>query len=96
MNAKNIIPENHWVEIVYEDLLNKPVETFRKVFAQLGISYTNDIRNHCENISSKPYNAFSKPRLNKWKEENRERIERVIPMIGEMMDTMGYGTQVNG
>jgi len=95
MNAKNIIPGNQWVEIVYEDILNKPVETFRRVFAQLDISYSEEIINHCENLSSKPYNAFSKPRLDKWKEENRERIERVIPMISEMMETMGYGSRAN-
>jgi hypothetical protein len=84
------------VEIVYEDILNKPVETFRKVFAQLDISYTDEIMKHCENLSSKPYNAFSKPRLNKWKEENRVKIERVMPMISEMMETMGYEIQANG
>jgi hypothetical protein len=90
LNVKNMIPTNHWVEIVYEDLLGKPVETFSSVFSQLNISFTDDIRKHCENLSSKPYNAFSKPRLDKWKEENRERIERILPMIGRMMATLGY------
>ena len=28
MAAKNLIPENHWVEIVYEELLSKPVKLF--------------------------------------------------------------------
>ena len=90
LNAKNMIPADHWVEIVYEDLLGKPVETFRSVFSQLNISYTDEIRKHCENLSSKPYNAFSRPRLDKWKEENRERIERILPMISGIMEGMGY------
>jgi hypothetical protein len=96
LNAKNMIPTDHWVEIVYEDLLGKPVETFSSVFSQLNISFTDDIRKHCENLSSKPYNAFSKPRLNKWKEENRERIERIMPMIHGMMETLGYGNREDG
>lgn len=90
LNAKNIIPSDHWVEIVYEDLLRQPVETFHHVFSQLHISFSNEIRKHCENLSSKPYNAFSRPRLDKWKEENRERIESIIPMISGMMEILGY------
>ena len=95
LNAKNTIQTDHWVEIVYEDLLGKPVETFRNVFYQLNISFTDKIRKHCENLSSKPYNAFSRPRLDKWKEENRERIERILPMISRMMVTLGYGNRTD-
>ena len=96
LNAKNLIPTEHWVEIVYEDLLEKPVETFRSVFSRLNISFTDDIMKHCENLSTKPYNAFSRPRLNKWKEENRERIERIIPLISKMMKILGYENRLDG
>ena len=96
LNAKNKISADHWVDIVYEDILDKPVETFSRVFSQLDISFTDEIRKHCENLSGKPYNAFSRPRLNKWKEENRERIERILPMISKMMESMGYGIKING
>jgi hypothetical protein len=92
LNAKNSIPPDHWVEIVYEDLLGKPEETFRSVFSRLNISFTDEIRKHCENLSAKPYNAFSRPRLEKWKEENREKIEKILPVISEMMNTLGYGS----
>ncbi len=94
MKAKNSIPSDHWVEIVYEDLLINPVETFSRVFSQLNISFTDEICKHCENLSAKPYNAFSKPRLDKWKEENRERIERVLPMIKRYDGNPGLWRQV--
>ena len=79
-------------KIHYEDILRSPVETFQKIFEQLEITFSNDIKRHCDTLISNPYNAFSPPRLDKWKEENRVRIERIIPEITEIMIQMGYNT----
>jgi hypothetical protein len=92
LSAREAVPPGQWVDLVYEDMLKVPVETFERVFAQLGISFTDEIRSHCDDLAAKPYNAFSAPRLEKWKEENRERIERVIPVIAGMMGRLGYET----
>lgn len=96
MEAKNMIPPGRWVEIAYEDLLERPVELFDRVFSQLHLSFTGEINKHCENLSAKPYNAFSQPRLHKWKEENRERIERILSVINGTMKNLGYGERTEG
>jgi hypothetical protein len=79
-----------WIEVFYEDILSRPLETFRELYERLDIPFTDDVKEHCKNLLNNPYNAFSPPRLNKWKEENRERIERIIPTIQETMMKMGY------
>lgn len=90
LSAKSDITRTQWVEIHYEDILRSPVETFQKIFEQLEITFSSDIKRHCDTLISNPYNAFSAPRLDKWKEENRVRIERIIPEITEIMIQMGY------
>lgn len=92
LSAKQNIPSSQWVEIFYEDILYSPIETFQRVFEQLNLTFSDEIKRHCDNLASKPYNAFSRPRLNKWKEENRERIERITPKISETMRKIGYKT----
>lgn len=90
LSAKQNIPPSQWVEIFYEDILHSPIETFQRIFEQLNLTFSDEIKRHCDNLASKPYNAFSSPRLNKWKEENRERIERITPKISETMCKIGY------
>ena len=90
LSAKQNIPSSQWVEIFYEDILYSPIETFQRVFEQLHLTFSDEIKQHCDNLASKPYNAFSRPRLNKWKEENRECIERITPKISETMRKIGY------
>jgi hypothetical protein len=90
ISAKPLIPSSQLVEMFYEDILRDPVETFQRVFEKLDLTFTDEIRHHCSNLSLKPYNAFSPPRLNKWKDENREKIERIIPKIKDTMIRMGF------
>jgi hypothetical protein len=90
LSAQRTMPHAAWVEVFYEDILSRPIETFRELFKGLDISFTDDVKGHCSELLNSPYNAFSPPRLNKWKEENRELIERITPVIQETMMRMGY------
>lgn len=88
--AKQDIPSNQWVEIFYEDILSSAAETFREVYRKLDLPFSNAVRNHCETVVSYPYNAFSTPRLNKWKQENPLRIKNILSLIEPTMLEMGY------
>jgi hypothetical protein len=90
LSARPLIPPSRWVEMYYEDILRSPVETFHRVFEQLDLPFTGEARDHCNSLLNNPYNAFSPPRLDKWKDENRERIERISPLIEPAMLKMGY------
>jgi hypothetical protein len=91
IDASKAIPPSQWTEIQYEDLVKNPVEGFRRAFECCGLQFTKELSRHCEAVLSKPYNAFSEIRLDKWRNQrNRERIERVLPGVADLAADMGY------
>jgi hypothetical protein len=91
LDARENIPPAQWVEIAYEDLLRSPGESMARVFAGCGLGFDEATRARCLAAFDVPYNAFSEIRLDKWKDgRNREKIERVLPEIGEVARRMGY------
>jgi len=89
--AKKRIPAQQWTEVFYEDLVRDPVAGFRQAFEQCGLAFTHDLEQHCANVLSTPYNAFSEIRLDKWKDaRNCDRVERVLPGVAAVARTMGY------
>jgi len=90
LEAKSKVPKAQWVEIAYEDILKDTVKTFQTAFQKAGVPFDQDMADFCASLVKKPYNAFSKPMLDKWKEENPERIKRILPQIKDMMEKLGY------
>jgi hypothetical protein len=88
--SKREIPQRQWIEVFYEDMLTSSTEAFRRIFEKLNLRFTDEIKQHCDSLIEHPYNAFSPPRLNKWKVENRDRIEHVLPLINPTMREMRY------
>jgi hypothetical protein len=93
--ARPGIPPERWVEVVYEELLEDPVAVFATVFDRVGVELSAVVRRHCETVISRPYNAFSRPERDKWRHSaDRERIERVLPMVAETAVALGYSEEV--
>jgi hypothetical protein len=91
MDASKSISRDRWTEIQYEDLVSDPVSGFRRVFESCKLEFTTELKRHCESVLSKPYNAFSAIRLDKWRDQgNRERIEHVLSTVAPLALEMGY------
>jgi hypothetical protein len=91
MDASRAVPRSQWTEIQYEDLVRDPVEGFRLAFESCGLDFTPELKKHCAQVLSTPYNAFSQIRLDKWLNQgNRERIERILPSVVPVVRDMGY------
>lgn len=91
LDAKGAIPPAQWTEIVYEDLVQNPLEAFRAVWDALALHFGPRQEEHCRSVLGRPYNAFSPIRLDKWREQrNRARIERVLRLIDPVAQRMGY------
>ena len=86
-----LVPARQWTEIFYEDLLGDPVAAFRMAFGEVGLEFSPSLERHCSEVLAKPYNAFSDIRIDKWRDgRNRDRIERVLPRVADVVNAMGY------
>lgn len=91
LDAKEQIAEDKWHEVFYEDIVRDPVSQFRSLFMACDLSFDAMLEQHCRDVLSIPYNAFSEIRVDKWKDgHNRKRIARVLPELHELADRMGY------
>jgi len=91
LSAKNVVPAGQWHELFYEQVVNDPVGEFEQVFKACNLTFNDDLRHHCSEVISKPYNAFSEVRIDKWKTgEDREKIERILPAVKETAENLGY------
>ncbi|HMM75053.1 MAG TPA: sulfotransferase [Gammaproteobacteria bacterium] len=85
------VPNDRWIEVRYEHLVQDPVSTFRDVFRACDLSFGEREEAHCRGVLSRPYNAFSAIEVDKWKSSpNRARIERVLPRLRQISAEMGY------
>jgi hypothetical protein len=89
LEAKDAIPAEQWIELRYEDLFERPVEMFRELFERLGLAFGEPMRAHCANL--RPTSIVKgAPQRHKWKERNREAIERILPLIAPLQQRLGY------
>ena len=91
LDAGAAIPESQWIPVRYEDIFVRPVEMFRDVFSRLDLPFDDTMRERCANLLSRPTSVVKgAPKQQKWKENNREAIERVLPVLRPMMERLGY------
>ncbi len=89
--GRDMVPEKQWVEICYEDLLNDPVRGFQAAFEAIDLEFGETLEKHCQTVLSRPYNAFSEIRLNKWKDgRNADKVARVLSLVENTALKMGY------
>ncbi|WP_200875054.1 sulfotransferase family protein [Methylomarinum vadi] len=85
LSAKKTIPTEQWHEVSYEMLIANPIDEFKKLFEGCCVPFDNAIEEHCRTILDKPYNTFSEIGVEKWKKSvNREKIERILPLVAGM------------
>lgn len=91
LEGRKLVPEKQWVEIRYEDLLQDPVQGFKTAFNTIGLEFDDELEKHCQTVLSRPYNAFSEIRLDKWKDgRNVDKVTSVLDSVKETALKMGY------
>ena len=80
-----------WVELSYDSLVAQPVEQVRSVFAALGLEFTPAVERAAEQMAETPAStAITPPRPEKWRDQNPEAIERILPLVAETERRLGY------
>ena len=89
LQARDAVPAAQWIELRYEDLFDRPVHMFREVFERLDLPFDEAMHSRCTNLQPTSI-VQGLPQKEKWKERNREAIERILPMIRPTMQRLGY------
>jgi hypothetical protein len=82
LTAREGVDPGSWLDVAYEDLVSSPVETTRRVFDQLGLSFSGRVEEAADALhrTSGP-TVLTAPRPGKWREQNRAAVERIEPLV---------------
>jgi hypothetical protein len=91
LQARRLVPACQWIQMRYEDIFERPLEMFRTAFDRLDVPFTDALRQRCANLQPTSI-VKGQPRKQKWKEQNPQEVERILPMIRAMQAELGYDT----
>jgi Sulfotransferase family len=91
LDARGGVEASRWLEVAYEDLMAWPVETVRGLCGDLGLTFDPAIKEYAATLDTRPSSTtLTAPRLDKWKQQNREAIERILPLTEPIERRLGY------
>ena len=91
LDAREQIDAARWHEVAYEELVAAPVDELRRLFDATGLEFTHEVEEFATTLVERPAaTALTAPRPDKWREQNREAIERILPLVAETERRLGY------
>ena len=83
---------NRWRDLKYEDFVAAPVDELRALFALLDLPWSPAVEKYAAELDRRPSaTAVTPPRPDKWREQNPDAIERILPLVRETEIRLGYG-----
>jgi Sulfotransferase family len=94
LEARSAIDSSRWIDVAYEDLVQSPLEELRSLYRQLGLDFTQEATRYALTLEENPARtALTAPRAEKWQEQNREAVERILPLVAETERRLDYLTE---
>jgi LPS sulfotransferase NodH len=90
LSAFSDIDPGRRVDVAYEELADDPVTEVGKVMSALELDYESSIRDQASAALRKPVNVVTPPERGKWRKENPNEIEAILPRITPTMKALGY------
>jgi hypothetical protein len=90
LDAAGAIAEDRWIEVRYEDLVDRPGSEIARVLSALGLPMEDEVQARSAAIRSTPINVVTTPEPGKWRRENPHEIESILWLIEPMMRELGY------
>jgi hypothetical protein len=89
--ARESLAPERWVELAYEDLVASPVDELRMLFGGLGVEFNREAERFAAALPHTPGpTALTRPRREKWREQNRAEVERILPLVAPIERRLGY------
>ena len=74
--------ENHSLRGAPQEYLSANLRFDKSTLGVYGLEFDQHLEQHCGSVLSKPYNAFSEIRLDKWKDgRNSEKVASVLDSV---------------
>jgi hypothetical protein len=88
--ASKDIGLDRWVEIRYEDLIEKPIDEVERILDFLELPFEGGIKEKAAATETTPINVVTPPERGKWRRENPIEIGSISEMIRPTMEALGY------
>jgi hypothetical protein len=93
LDARGAIDQSRWVDVAYEDITAEPVEELRRLYEQLELPFTDEADRYATRLADNlARTTLTAPRPEKWREQNAEAIERILPLVAPVERRLGYLT----
>ena len=71
--------------------MSSPVVVLRNLYGRLGLTFTDDAEQFASGLHRNPAGtSLSAPRAGKWRDQNLEAVERVLPLVAETEQRLGH------
>ena len=92
--GREALPGSNWVDVRYESLIEEPVDELRRVYAELGLRYTDEAERFARNLAeNQARTTLTAPRAEKWRDRNAEAIAGVTSQLAETERRLGYAVE---
>lgn len=88
--AATNIDGSRWIEVRYEDFVDRPESEAARILAALGLPIEDDVLQRARRAHSTPINVVTTPEQGKWRRENPDEIASVMSLIEPTMRRLGY------
>lgn len=91
LEARAGFDPSRWLDVAYEDLVRAPVAELGRLFDGLGLELGGEAERFAASIAGHVApTALTAPEAGKWRAQNREQVERILPLVAETERRLGY------
>jgi hypothetical protein len=94
LDQRETLPGSSWVDVRYESLIAEPVDELRRVYAELGLRFTDEAERFARKLAeNQARTTLTAPRAEKWRDRNAEAIAGVTSQLAETERRLGYAVE---
>ncbi len=91
LSAREAIDPSRWIDVGYEELVAQPVAELRRLYERLDLPFTDEAERYAAGLAGNlARTTLTAPRPEKWREQNEDAIERILPLVTSTERRLGY------
>ena len=96
LDAQAAMGPRRWRDLKYEEFVAAPVEHLQQLFESLDLHWSPAVEQYARELDRRPSaTAVTPPRPDKWREQNPDAIERILPLVRETERRLGYDSSAS-